>query len=318
MTTRKVKTLITVIPPSPPVLKVLKEIEAVADIIFPGKNETLEKYIDEIEVLYGNIEEKDLVRAKKLRWVQTNSTGVEQMMYTSFQNSEIILTNTGRSISTVVADHAVTLFLALARNIHRQRDLMKEHKWEIVCGRDVGKMTVGIIGYGKIGKEIGLRVRPFAGKLYVLDTLSVEETGIVDRSFRIESLDDFLSACDAVICSLPLTHESRNLISDEEISKLRDGSFLINISRGEIVNENAVIRALRSGKLAGAGIDVLENEPCPPESPLWDEPNLIMTPHSAGYCETLEQRKMEQFVGNFLHYIKTGTIPGSLNKKRGW
>jgi phosphoglycerate dehydrogenase-like enzyme len=315
---QKIKTLITVIPPSPPVLKVLSAIERYADIIFPAGNETLEKYIEDIEVLYGNIDEKNLARARKLRWVQTNSTGVEQVMYPAFRNSDIILTNTGRSITTVVADHAVTMFLSLARNIHHQRDLMKEHKWEIVCGRDVGKMTVGILGYGKIGKEIGVRIRPFVNKLYVLDLMITRAEGIIDKVFTVDTLNIFLGECDAVICSLPLTPESFNFISDREFSLMKSGSYIINISRGEIVNQDALLRALRSKKLAGAGIDVLEQEPCPPDSLLWDEPNLLMTPHCAGYCETLEQRKMEQFVENFMHYIRTGKIPLSLNKSQGW
>jgi phosphoglycerate dehydrogenase-like enzyme len=109
-----------------------------------------------------------------------------------------------------------------------------------------------------------------------------------------------------------------NLISGKEFDCMKNGSYLVNISRGEIVDEDALLKALRSGKLAGAGIDVLVTEPCPADSPLWDEPNLLMTPHSAGYCENLELRKMEQFVENFRHYIKTGKIPLSLDKKQGW
>jgi phosphoglycerate dehydrogenase-like enzyme len=315
---QKVKILITVIPPSPPVRKVLSEIEHYADIVFLGESETIEKYVEEIEVLYGNIDEKNLAKARRLRWVQTNSTGVEQVMYPAFRNSDIILTNTGRSITTVVADHAVTMFLSLARNIHHQRDLMKEHKWEIVCGRDIGRMTLGILGYGKIGREIGVRVRTFVNKLYVLDILSIEASDIVDKTFNLDALHDFLGECDAVICSLPLSPSSMNLISDREFGYMKNDSYLINISRGEIVNQDALLRALRSKKLAGAGIDVLEKEPCPPESPLWEEPNLLLTPHSAGYCETLEVRKMEQFVENFRNYIKTGKIPMSLNKSQGW
>jgi D-2-hydroxyacid dehydrogenase (NADP+) len=314
---RKVKTLIKVIPPSSPVLQVLSEIEPYSEIIFFDK-ETDEHLIEDIEVLYGNISENDLKRAKKLKWVQTNSTGVEQMMYPAFMKSDIILTNTGRSITTVVADHAVTLFLSLARNIHHQRDLMKEHKWEIICGRDIGNMTLGILGYGKIGREIAKRARPFVKHLYALDIniLPVEET--IDKIFPPEMLHSFLGECDGIICSLPLTPLSENLISQREFDSMKNDSYFINISRGEIVSEIALLNALRSKKLAGAAIDVLEEEPCLPGNPLWDEPDLLITPHCAGYCETLEQRKMQQFVENFKHYLRSGTIPMSLDKIRGW
>ena len=314
----KVKTLITMISPSSQVNKVLSEIEPYADIRFLGEHETVENYVEEIEVLYGNIEEKDFAKAKKLKWVQTNSTGVEQVMYPAFQNSDIILTNTGRSITTVVAGHAVTMFLAIARNIHHQRDLMKEHKWEIICGRDIGNMTLGILGYGKIGQEIALRARSFVKNLYVLDVRNIPVEGNIDKTYTLDRLHEFLRECDAVICSLPLTPQSNNLISDKEFDSMKKDGYLINISRGEIVNEGALLNALRENKIAGAAIDVLETEPCPTDSPLWKESNLLITPHSAGYCETLEQRKMQQFVMNFKDYLRTGKIPMGLNKTQGW
>jgi phosphoglycerate dehydrogenase-like enzyme len=218
----------------------------------------------------------------------------------------------------VVADHAITMFLTLARNIHLQRDLMKEHKWEIICGRDVGNMTLGILGYGKIGREMALRARPFVKNLYTLDVDRLSAEGIIDKTYTLNELNKFLGACDAIICSLPLTPQSHDLISDREFDSMKNDAYLINISRGEIVNERALLSALREPKIAGAAIDVLETEPCPPESPLWDEPNLLITPHSAGFCETLEQRKMQQFVDNFKSYIQSGTIPMSLNKLQGW
>lgn len=315
---KKVKTLITIIPPSVEVKNVLSELDSFADIRFLEANEKLSEYVEDIEVLYGNIDEENLARAKNLKWVQTNSTGVEQLMYPAFRNSGIILTNTGRSITSVVASHAVTMFLALARNIHHQRDLMKEHRWEIIVGRDIGNMTLGILGYGKIGREIAIRARPFVSKLNTLDIIKISETGIVDKAFIFDQLHTFLRECDAIICSLPLTPDSMNLISDREFDCMKAGSYLVNISRGEIVNQNALLNALRSKKLAGAGIDVLEIEPCPSENPIWDEPNLLLTPHSAGYCENLELRKMQQFVENFRHYLNTGDIPLKLDKSQGW
>lgn len=306
------------ISPSSQVNSVLSEIEPYADIRFLGEDETIGDFVEEIEVLYGSIEEKDFAKAKKLKWVQTNSTGVEQVMYPAFQNSDVILTNAGRSITTVVADHAFTLFLALARNIHHQRDLMKAHQWKIVCGRDIGNMTLGILGYGNIGQEIAARARAFIKNLYVMDIRNISPEGIIDKTFTPDMLHDFLGECDGVICALPLTPQSTDLISDQEFDHMKKSSYLINISRGEIVNERALLMALREHKIAGAAIDVLEKEPCPPDSPLWNESNLLMTPHSAGYCETLEQRKMQQFVQNFKEYLQTGKIPVSINKIRGW
>ena len=314
----KIKALITMITPTPAIKETLAELEPYADIKFLNEGEQLTDYLDDLEVFYGTLEEKDFDKAKKLKWLQTNSTGVDHVMYPAFKNSNIILTNTGRSITTIVAEHAVTMLFALARNLHHQRDMMKEHKWEIVCGREIGNMTVGILGFGKIGSEIAKRAKAFAKEIHVLDVRPLVDHENIDKLYSLENINEFLSNCDGVICSLPLTPQTDNLISEKEFKVMRNDAYLINISRGEIVNEQALLNALRNGEIAGAGVDVLEKEPCHPESSLWDEPNLLLTPHSAGYCESLELRKMKQFVANFKQYIENKSIQGCINKTNGW
>jgi phosphoglycerate dehydrogenase-like enzyme len=318
LNTKKVRTIITMITPTPAIKEVLAELKPYADIKFLNDGEHLAGYLDELEVLYGTLEEKDFDKATKLKWLQTNSTGVDHVMYPAFKNSNIILTNTGRSITTIVAEHAVTMLFALARNLHHQRDMMKKHKWEIVCGREIGNMTVGILGFGKIGSEIAKRAKAFAKEIHVLDVRPLANNENIDKVYSLENLDEFLSTCDGIICSLPLTPQTDNLISEKEFKVMKNDAYLINISRGEIVDENALLAALRNKEIAGAGIDVLEHEPCPSKSPLWDEPNLLLTPHSAGYCESLELRKMKQFVANFKQYIENKNIQGCINKTNGW
>lgn len=313
-----IKTLITMITPNPDVKAVLSELEPHADIRFLGQNENVADHLHDLEVLYGTLEEQDFEKARKLRWVQTNSTGVEQMMYPAFQRSDVILTSAGNAITTIVAEHALAVLFALARNLHLQRDLMREHTWKIVRGREIGNMTLGILGFGKIGSAIATRARPSVKAINVLDLRAVPAGEGIDKTYTPEQLHEFLGDCDAVICSLPLTPQTRKLIAGNELKAMRSDSLLINISRGEIVNETAMLDALRNGDIGAAGIDVLENEPCPPGSPLWDEPRLLLTPHSAGYCENLAIRKMTQFVENFRHYIREGRIPGSIDKLRGW
>jgi phosphoglycerate dehydrogenase-like enzyme len=316
--TKKIKALITMITPSLIIKEALADLEPYADIKFLEEGESVADYLEDIEVFYGTLEEKDFSKARNLKWLQTNSTGVDHVMYPAFQNSDIILTNTGRSITTIVAEHSLTMLFALARNLHLQRDMMKKHQWEIVWGREIGSMTLGILGFGKIGSAIAERAKPFIRKIHVLDIRPLVDNENIDKVYSLENLDKFLASCDGVICSLPLTVQTHNLISTEEFKVMRNDAYLINISRGEIVDEKALLNALRNGEIAGAGIDVLEKEPCPPDSPLWDEPNLLLTPHSAGYCEFLELRKIKQFVSNFKQYIKNKKIPGCINKNNGW
>lgn len=314
----KIKTLIAMITPTPEIRALLSEIEADAEISFLGESEDIGSRLHDVEVLYGVIPEKDFSKANKIRWLQTNSTGVDHMMYPAFQNSDIILTNTGYSISTIVAEHALVMLFALARNLHIQRDYMREHKWKIECGVEIGSLSLGIIGFGKIGSAIAHRARPFFKDISILDMASVEKPAYVKHVYGFTELHEMLEKCNAVICSIPFTPQTKGLISDAEFSIMPDRSYIINISRGGIVDEKALVRALRSGKLAGAGLDVTEQEPCPPESPLWNEPNLLLTPHSAGFCQDLEKRKITQFIKNFKSYAREKRIPTAIDKKRGW
>ena len=315
---KKIKTLITMIKPAPEIKKLLEEIEAYADIRFLGDDEDIGQNIEEIEVLYGSVPEKDFNRASSIRWLQTNSTGVEHMMYPAFKKSDIILTNAGPSITTIVAEHALTMLFSLARNIHIQRDYMHEHKWEIDCGVELGSLSLGILGFGRIGKAMAVRAAAFVKEIHILDVNTPEKPDYAKQVYCFDEVPALLKNCRAVICSLPLTPMTKNMLSDKEIDMMPDRSYLVNISRGGVVDEAALCRALQKGKLAGAGLDVTEEEPYPADGPLWNEKRLLLTPHSAGYCERLEERKISQFIRNFKEYVKDGKISGSLDKNRGW
>ena len=304
--------------PTPDIEALFEPFGSRVDIRFLQKGERVADFLGDLEVLYGTLKREDFHKAACLRWLQTNSTGVEHVMYPEFQHSEIILTNAGRSITTVVADHALALFLSLARNLHHQRDMMKQHTWKAFSGRDIGGMVLGILGLGKIGSAVAVRAKAFVEEIHALDIREIQEIDTIAKAYHPDQLDNFLHACDAVICSLPLTPRTENLISDHAFQCMKNSSYFINVCRGEVVNESALLKALRNKEIAGAAVDVLAEEPCSADSPLWDEPNLLITPHSAGYCENLRWRKMKQFAENLEHYIESGTIPGSIDKMRGW
>lgn len=315
---KKIKTLISMIEPVPEIKKLLSEIEPYAEISFLDDGDDIGEKLHGVEVLYGSIPEKDFAKASSVRWIQTNSTGVEHMMYPAFKSSDIILTNAGPSITTIVAEHALTMLFSLARNLHIQRDYMHEHKWEIDCGVEIGALSLGILGFGRIGMAMAVRAAVFVKELHILDVKAPEKPDYAKQVYGFGELPALLKNCNAVICSLPLTPQTRNMISDTEMAMMPDRSYIVNISRGGVVDEAALIRALQKGKLAGAGLDVTEVEPYPADGPLWDAPRLLLTPHSAGYCERLKERKLIQFIKNFKSYMKDGKIPGSLDKNRGW
>jgi len=315
---KTVKTLITMVTPTPEIEALFDPFGDRVDIHFIQEGEAVADFLDDLEVLYGTLEQRDFHRARCLRWMQTNSTGIDHVSYPEFMASEILLTNTGRSITTVVADSTIGLILTLARNLHHQRDLQREHRYEIVVGRDVGAMVLGILGLGKIGAAIAERAATMVREIHAMDVRALTAEPPIARAYGPDQLDDILGACDAVICALPLTPQTDGLFADRQFQLMKRDAYFINICRGEVVDEEALLRALRRGEIAGAAIDVLREEPCPPDSPLWDEPNLLLTPHCIGYCENLEWRKMRQFAENMKHYLESGTIPMAIDKTQGW
>lgn len=314
----KKKVLVTIIKPSPEVKKLFEEIDPLADIKYLDDDQEIGENLKDIEILYGSIPEKDFHKAATIRWIQTNSTGVDHMMYPAFQNSDIILTNTGNAMTAVVAEHALAMLFALARDLHIQRDLMKERRWEVTGGVEIGGLTLGIAGFGKIGQAIAKRAKLFVKEIHALDLKAPGKNADISQSYGFDQLAAFLKACNAIICALPLTEKTKHMFSDKEFAMMPDNSYIINISRGGIIDENALCRALRNKKLAGAGLDVTEQEPYPPDGILWTEQGLLLTPHSAGFYERFKERKIEQFIKNFKAYIKTGKIPGCIDKHRGW
>ena len=255
---KKIKTLISMIEPVPEIKKLISEIEPYADISFLDDGDDIGEKLYGVEVLYGSIPEKDFAKASSVRWIQTNSTGVEHMMYPAFKSSDIILTNAGPSITTIVAEHALTMLFSLARNLHIQRDYMHEHKWEIDCGVEIGALSLGILGFGRIGMAMAVRAAVFVKELHILDVKAPEKPDYAKQVYGFGELHALLKKCNAVICSLPLTSQTRSMISDTEMAMMPDRSYIVNISRGGVVDEAALIRALQKGKLAGAGLDVTE------------------------------------------------------------
>jgi D-2-hydroxyacid dehydrogenase (NADP+) len=146
----------------------------------------------------------------------------------------------------------------------------------------------------------------------------MEKPATVDQLGGLDTLPEMLSRSNILVCCLPFTEQTHKLLGREQFAALPDGSYFINVSRGRIVDEDALIAALRSGKLAGAGLDVTYTEPCPPESPLWTEPNVILTSHSAGGSQHIRGRAMRFFVDNLHRYVKGEPLLNIVDKQKGY
>lgn len=315
---RKVRTLVTLFQSGDWDADLRNEVPPEIDLEFLERGRALSDALPGVEVFYGIVPEEDLPRADRLRWVQLNSTGADTMMYEGFVKSGILLTTIGAAITTTVAEHALALLFALARNLHLQRDLQRAGKWQPVTGADLSGMKLGIIGFGRIGRAIASRAHGFEMDIVAIDALPADKPDYIRELWGLDRLPDLLRRSEAVVCAVPKTPATYGMISKAQLDMMPRGSYLVNISRGGVIDETALVEAVRSGRIAGAGIDVTDVEPCPPDSPLWGEPGVLLTPHSAGFSRGLKEKKIRWFVGNLKRYVRGEPLQGLVDPRRGF
>ncbi len=284
--------------------------------------ETLAAVAD-AEIFFGfpNIQLTDAAPA--LRWIQAPSAGVEHIVkIPAILERNIAVTNSRGAHGPSIGEHAIALLLALTRELHTCFKQQQEHVWErnvlYRSNREVMGMTMGILGYGALGRGIAQRAHGFEMKLLAVDARAVDGHPYVDEVWPSSRLDEMLELVDVLVVATPLTDLTRNLIDADALARMKPDAYLVVVSRGGIVNEDALETALRSGKLAGAALDVTATEPLPADSPLWDVPNLILTPHTAGASAPKERRVVEIFRENIIRYHAGDPLLNQVDPETGF
>jgi phosphoglycerate dehydrogenase-like enzyme len=239
-------------------------------------------------------------RTPRLRWIHSASAGVDRIATAAVRERGLLVTNARGVFSRPIAEYVVMMMLAVARRLPQLLELQRERTWQPLRGRELSEMTVGIVGYGSIGVEVARLLAPFGCR--VLATRRHPERGAGDASsvemHGLDQLDEVLRASDIVVVAAPLTDETAGLIGAEQLSQMREDAWLINIARGRLVDELALRRALESGWIGGAVLDVFNEEPLSPESPLYGTPNLVITPHTSWASNRVVERTVDLFVDN--------------------
>ena len=288
------------------------------EINFLPEGAQLSDHVSEVEILYGTVPEAALPHATSLEWVMQPFVGVEGSMYPAFKKSSITLVNSRRLYGPQLAEHAFALLLALTRGINTQLGLMQEKTWKWLPCVEVAGMTMGILGLGGIGRAVAQRAKAFEFNVIAVDPEPMEKPDTVDELGQLDWLPEFLARCDVLTVCCPITPATHQLLSHSEFDTLPDGSYLINVSRGKVIDEDALIAALKSEKLAGAGLDVTYTEPCPPDNPLWRLPNVILTSHTAGASQNIAKRAMELFIDNMQKYVNGEPLTNVVDKEKGY
>ena len=302
----------------PEVEAMLNDAPSEVEIHLLPQGEQLSDHLSGVEIIYGSIGEVDFPKAGSLRWVHQPHAGVEGFMYPAFKASDVVLTNCRRLYGRQISEHAFALLLSLTRSIPAQLEFMKRKHWERVPCIELAGMTMGILGLGGIGRAVAARAKAFEFNVIAVDPESMEKPDTVTQLGKLDWLPEMMAQSNVVMVCCPSTPETHKLLSHEQFNLLPDGSYLVNVSRGRIIDEDALITALRSGKLAAAGLDVTYTEPCPPDSPLWAESNVILTGHSAGASQYIRARAMQLFVENLHRYVKGEPLENVVDKQKGY
>lgn len=279
------------------------------------------RYAPEVEVILGAFPPAVCAAAPKLRWIQTFSAGMDKFLYPAIvERDEVEISNVAGLYASQCAEHAWALLLALTRRLSPAVHRMDAHMWAGEPVIEVTGMTLGVIGMGGIGVEMVKRAQGYAMTILATDAVRTEApAGVVElKPSTRENLHNLMRRADVVMTACPLIPETYHLIGRAELAIMKPSAYLINVTRGGIVDEDALVEALAAGQIAGAGLDVVEHEPLTAESPLWDAPNLILTPHQAGASQHRPRKIHEFFMANLERYL-TGVRPINLiDKRRGF
>ena len=281
------------------------------------------EHVREADVFYGWPTRDVFLSAQKLQWIQCPGTGVDRLTeIPELVASDIALTNSRGPHAPPMADHTMGLIVMLAHKLHLMRDDQNAHAWDSRKYHDqqieLAGTTMGILALGDIGSEIAQRANGFGMNVYAADLQARPAPASVKELWGLDRLDELIQMSDWFVVTAPLTDDTRGMIDRRRIGLLKDGAHVIIISRGEIVDEEALAEALRSGRVAGAGIDAFAVEPLAEDSPFWDLKNVVVTPHSSASTPQMTDGRRQIFKENLRRFLNNEPFIYVVNKKAGF
>jgi len=271
-------------------------------IVAPAKDNLVTELI-EADVFYGYHSPEVFHNAQNLRWIQSTAAGLDAMIDAPLIARALTITNASGVHAPQVAEAAWALTLSLTRALPAYFRQQQEHQWKSSTHLDLDGATVGILGLGGIGRRYSQVAAAFGMRVLAVDAHDLPKPNDVEAVWPLDQLNELLAASDIVLISCPATKETRRLINSDRLACMKPTAFLVNIARGDIVDEDALAESLHAGRIAGAGIDVCATEPLPADSALWDAPNLIITPHSAGLSPNRSRRLIKFFCANLRRFL---------------
>lgn len=296
------------------------------EVVHQASYDGIEEHLRDVEIAIAwSLRPEQFKLAGKLRWIHSPAAAVHQLIFPELVNSNVILTNAREVHGPVVAEHVVAQVFALAKRLPSAVRLQHRHMWgqqalweERPRPREVAGATLGLVGLGSIGREVAKRASALGMRVIAVREHPEKRSEGADLIFGPAQLDEMLGQADYVVLAAPLTSSTRTLIDSARLSRMKPEACLINVSRGPLVDENALAEALRNRRIGGAALDVFCKEPLPSDSPLWDLDNLLITPHTAALTEKLWQRHYALLAENLRRYLAHQPLLGVVDKQKGY
>ncbi len=298
----------------------VQEVSEGVEVVRPGSKEDALAAMPGVEVIFGGMSREMFRRAERLRWVQTWGAGVDGILFPEFVESEVILTSAKGTVGVHLAEHAMALLLGLTRGIAwavrkpnwDQRMPIRLASWELI------DRTMGIVGLGGTGRELAVRAHGFGMRVLAVDAEQIEAPDCVEACWGMDRFHDLLAESDVVGVCAPLTPETAGIFNREAFARMQAHALLINVTRGKIVDEDALMEALEQRQIGGAGLDVTPQEPLPEDHPLWRMENVIITPHVAGGSPNRQDRIVKLFCENLKRLMAGEPMLSVIDKRKGY
>lgn len=303
--------------------------------------------VDDVEVLLrgwlvAEAFDRLLVRAPHLTWVHSATSGVERALTPAALARDVLVTNARGVFSRPIAEHVLLMILAVSRHLPQLLELQRERTWQPLEGRELRELTVGIVGYGSLGRSVASLASAFGARVIAMrrrpdaaearparDSAAAGAVGPddgdvfpfeprLDRLVGPDRLRELLAESDVVVLAAPLTTETDGMIDEAAVAAMKRDAWLINVARGRLIDDTALIRALRENRIGGAALDTFRDEPLPQGSPYWELPNVILTPHTAWSSARVLDRSVDLFCDNLVRFSRGEPLRNVVDPTAGY
>ena len=322
----KKTTVLVLSDPHEPQIRMLGELSAAADRVIGNSAEALEAFAPHAEVLLNWSGTLSLIRevflmCRELRWIHSRSVGLERTLFPELIASDVTLTNGRGVFSASLGEFALAAILYFAKDLRRMIRSQQSGLWEPFDVTQVSGQTVGIVGYGDIGRAVAARARAVGMHVLALRRhvpAKSEPDPFVDQLYGQQERTEMIRRSDYLIVAAPLNDETRGLIGAAEFSVMKETAVVINLGRGPVIEEGAMIKALTEQRIKGAALDVFDEEPLPPGHPFYKMENVLLSPHCADHTSDWLDNAMRFFLEQFRRFLRGEPLLHVVNKKLGY